>query len=101
MFLRTNKADDTERMLEASKWPAYVSVSQWYFKPSHMSNGDIGESNGGDQASKTHPMQPSSSRQQPTAITGCNDVLDDEQKSDGSNETTVNYMSLDQEGPVQ
>lgn len=26
-------SDDQHRLLDASKWPAYVSVSEWFFKP--------------------------------------------------------------------
>jgi hypothetical protein len=29
---RRRKKDDRDRLLDASRWPAYISVSDWYFK---------------------------------------------------------------------
>ena len=48
------QADDSEKMLDASKWPAFVSILQLYFKPSHRPDSDNGKSNSGGQASKNH-----------------------------------------------
>jgi len=70
-------------------------------KRNHISSGDIGESNSGDHASKDHPMEPADSKQLSSAVAGCSLVLDDDHKSDGSSELTVNYMSPDLEGPAQ
>jgi len=66
-----------------------------------MSSSDIDESNSGGQASKIHPMEPAGSKQQSSTVAGCTDALDDDHKSDGSSELTVNYMSPDLEGPAQ
>jgi hypothetical protein len=45
-------SDDRHRILDASKWPAYVSVSEWFFKPSTQ------QRQSGNSTSKQLPQAP-------------------------------------------
>ena len=78
-----------------------MSISQWYFKPSHRLDSDNGKSNSGGQASKNHSVELGASEQQSVITTECNEVVNDEHKSEDSGDLTVNYMSPGPDGPAQ